>query len=105
MHLYRFLEQRGSGTGIESIEERDREAAVKQSGSKLLDYPEDMECISLLRIFNNTPFEVGHSGVSGLKYEALKDQIRWAGLKPKEYVNKLLTCVNYYIKGSNMKKL
>jgi len=57
----------------------------------------------ILLIFNNTPFTFGRNGVAGLSYDALKDQIRWSGLKPKKYVNILHTCFNYYSRGLSMR--
>jgi len=62
-----------------------------------------MESLVLLNIFSNTPFEYGTNGVTGLKYQALKDQISWSGLSPRKYVNILHTCCNMYIKGTNKK--
>jgi len=103
MYLYSFLEQRGAGNGIDSIEERDKEATLNNPSSKILDYPKDIESLILLRIFTNTPFEYGQNGIVGFNYSALKDQIKWNGLSRKKYINSLLTAVNYFIKGINSK--
>ena len=62
-----------------------------------------MQSLVLLTIFSNTPFEYGQHGIVGLKYDALKDQVKWNGLSPKKYVNMLQTCINMYIKGTNKK--
>jgi len=62
-----------------------------------------MESLILLSVFGNTPFTFGSHGISGLHYEALKDQLKWIGLKPKKYVNIMQTCFNYYMKGVNSK--
>ncbi len=97
------MEQRGAGKGIDSIPKRDREATLANDSNTIVDYPKDMLSLVVLGIFSNTPLTYGQHGITGLNYQALQDQIKWAGLSRKHYTNILQTCVNYYIKGYNSK--
>jgi len=60
--------------------------------------PTDQESLVIISIFNSTPLEYGMSATS-FNYTALKDFIRWKGLKAKDYVPILLECFNAWQKG------
>lgn len=52
-----------------------------------------------MNIFNST-----QKGITGFEYEHLKDNIKWNGLKPKEYVNLLNSMLNKFIEKIPSKK-
>ena len=103
MTLFDYYEQKGSGVGVDSLEGRDVESVLSDPFSKIVGKPTDEKSIIMIHIFNSTPYEYGQHGLIGFKYEALKDSIKWIGLKPKDYVPNLLSCINHYIKGVNSK--
>lgn len=41
------------------------------------------------------------AGLMGFNYVALKDAIKWKGLKPKKYVPILLNCMVAYLEGKS----
>ena len=41
------------------------------------------------------------SGATGFNYLALKDFIKWHGLKPSQYVPILLECFNAWMQGKS----
>ena len=65
--------------------------------------PTDQESVILLQIFNNTPFTFGQNGINGFNYQALSDNLRWAGLSRKKYTSVMLSCCNMFIKGTQSK--
>ena len=56
-----------------------------------------------MRIFKNTDFEINPmtGSPTSFKYEQLKDNITWSGLKPKDYVNLLVAIGRNYIRHLN----
>lgn len=98
-----YLEQLGTGKGYDSVPERDREQVANDPHSKIARPPEDVVSKLLMRIFHNTPFIYGQHGITGYNYEGLKDQIKWTGLRPKDFVNVLHTMLNRFIKGTQNK--
>lgn len=52
-----------------------------------------------MRIFNNTPFIFNEGKIIGFNYDALKDNIKWNGLKKKKYIPLMLTFINHFIGG------
>lgn len=49
---------------------------------------QDIEAQLIMYIFGSLDFEYGGMGgkPTGFKYQPLKDNIKWNGLKPKEYI-------------------
>jgi len=66
--------------------------------------PEDLESLIIVKIFFNTPYEYNTHGLVGFKYEALKDSVKWSGLRKKTHIPILLQIMTSYIKGLNSKK-
>jgi len=97
------MEQKGSGNSLDTVHERDREFALNNEHSEMVEMPNTMECSLIVHIFNTASFEYGMNGLSGFNYQSLKDSIKWSGLKPKYYVNILNNVMNSYIKGIRSK--
>ena len=91
--------QKGEGSGIDSIEERDRDAVLADPHNTIINHPQDRESMTLIHVFHQTQFEYGMNGLQGFNYIALKDSIKWIGLKPKTYVPFMQACMNKYLSG------
>lgn len=91
----------GEGIGIDSLHERDRDNVINDPNSTIIASPSDPEGKMIVEIFNSTPLEYGMAGLMGFNYIALKDTIKWRGLKVKEYVPVLLNCMTAYIEGKS----
>ena len=61
---------------------------------------DDTESFLIMQIFRSTDFEINPMSGSptSFKYQQLKDNIEWAGLKPKLYVNLLIAIGRTYIR-------
>ena len=97
-----YLEQSGSGTGVDSLDDRDKESVVADHFSSVVARPTDMLSQISLMLFNQVSFTYsGMGSLAGYEYLRAKDSCSWLGLKPKEFIPVISTMVSAYIKGTN----
>lgn len=72
--------------------------------SKTIFYDDDIELLSLTRVFLQIPFEYGGmGGMIGKKYEAVKDFLKWNDFKPKEWASIVLQMGQVWASEVNQK--
>ena len=102
--MYEYFFQLGSGEGIDSFHQRDKEEVLNDPHSSIVAKPNDEESLVIIYIFNSASLEYNMGELSGFHYLSLKDSIRWTGLSVKKYVPILLNCMTKYIQGTNKSK-
>lgn len=64
---------------------------------------DDIEALTIVAIFKQAPLEVNNNGVVGLRYDGIKDFVKWSNLEASKYVPLLVQMSGYYVAGINTK--
>jgi len=82
--MIKWVEQVAQGKSEINLNLKEKLALLQNEKSKvvILVYPIERKIAS---IFLSLPNEYGAMGIVGKKYEAIKDFLRWNGLKEKEW--------------------
>ena len=79
-----WAEQAGEGRGELELETEEKVALLRSGKSRVVILVDPLER-TIASIFASLPNEYGGFGITGKRYDAIKDYLEWHGLEPKEF--------------------